>query len=210
MPASQGTSAVLVSEATLTVAETKARAPKTSRVLIAASRHEGAAGKRTRRARSLARRDSVRGWCGRCQEPSKNVGGCPSKNVGRRALFRLGWGARRSVRGARRGGQALARLTYGDWPSSATVTDLYGSWAAAHGDARRARRSEPQSLRRRVAHGADPEAVHGEQGRVVFTSSTTNGRAPTPRLVGDDLACRPCLIAVHRGRLRVRAASRAW
>jgi hypothetical protein len=35
----------------------------------------------------------------------------------------------------RRGGQALARLTDGDWPSSATVTDLYGSWAAAHAQA---------------------------------------------------------------------------
>lgn len=41
----------------------------------------------------------------------------------------------------RRGGQALARLTGGDWPSSATVTDLYGSWAAARADALRLRRS---------------------------------------------------------------------
>jgi hypothetical protein len=35
----------------------------------------------------------------------------------------------------RRGGQALARLADGDWPSATTVTDLYGSWAAAHADA---------------------------------------------------------------------------
>jgi hypothetical protein len=34
-----------------------------------------------------------------------------------------------------RGGQALNRLTDGDWPSSATVTDRYGGWAAAHPDA---------------------------------------------------------------------------
>ena len=38
----------------------------------------------------------------------------------------------------RRGGRALARLTGGEWPSCATVTDLYGSWAAANADALRA------------------------------------------------------------------------
>jgi hypothetical protein len=41
----------------------------------------------------------------------------------------------------RRGGQALARLGNRDWPSSATVTDLYGSWAAAHADALRPHRA---------------------------------------------------------------------
>ena len=35
----------------------------------------------------------------------------------------------------RRGGQALGRLQDGDWPSPSTVTDLYGSWAAARADA---------------------------------------------------------------------------
>ncbi len=35
----------------------------------------------------------------------------------------------------RRGGQALARLADGDWPSSATVTDVYGTWTAARADA---------------------------------------------------------------------------
>jgi AraC-like DNA-binding protein len=35
----------------------------------------------------------------------------------------------------RRGAQALARLAEGVWPSPATVTDLYGTWAAAHADA---------------------------------------------------------------------------
>jgi len=35
----------------------------------------------------------------------------------------------------RRGGQALARLSDGDWPSSTTVTDLYDSWTAARADA---------------------------------------------------------------------------
>jgi len=37
----------------------------------------------------------------------------------------------------RRGGQALARLAGGDWPSAATVTDLYGTWTAARTDAAR-------------------------------------------------------------------------
>jgi hypothetical protein len=35
----------------------------------------------------------------------------------------------------RRGGQALARPADGDWPAPGTVTDLYGTWAAAHADA---------------------------------------------------------------------------
>ena len=35
----------------------------------------------------------------------------------------------------RRGAEALARLADGDWPAPATVTDLYGTWAAAHVDA---------------------------------------------------------------------------
>jgi AraC-like DNA-binding protein len=35
----------------------------------------------------------------------------------------------------RRGGQALARLAEGDWPAPGTVTDLYGTWAAARADA---------------------------------------------------------------------------
>jgi AraC-like DNA-binding protein len=35
----------------------------------------------------------------------------------------------------RRGGNALGRLEDGDWPAPATVTDLYGTWAAARADA---------------------------------------------------------------------------
>jgi hypothetical protein len=35
----------------------------------------------------------------------------------------------------RRGAEALARLANGDWPAPGTVTDLYGTWAAAHADA---------------------------------------------------------------------------
>jgi hypothetical protein len=35
----------------------------------------------------------------------------------------------------RRGGPALERLQDGDWPSPGTVTDLYGTWAAARADA---------------------------------------------------------------------------
>jgi hypothetical protein len=35
----------------------------------------------------------------------------------------------------RRGGPALERLQESDWPSPATVTELYGSWAAARAEA---------------------------------------------------------------------------
>ena len=35
----------------------------------------------------------------------------------------------------RRGGEALTRLQAGEWPAPSTVTDLYGSWAAARADA---------------------------------------------------------------------------
>jgi hypothetical protein len=35
----------------------------------------------------------------------------------------------------RRGGDAVARLADGEWPAPGTVTDLYGTWAAAHTDA---------------------------------------------------------------------------
>ena len=35
----------------------------------------------------------------------------------------------------RRGGEALKRLRDGDWPAPSTVTDLYGTWAAAQADA---------------------------------------------------------------------------
>ena len=35
----------------------------------------------------------------------------------------------------RRGGEALTRQREGEWPPPATVSDLYGSWAAAHADA---------------------------------------------------------------------------
>jgi hypothetical protein len=31
----------------------------------------------------------------------------------------------------RRGSQAMHRLERGEWPSAATVTDLYGTWTAA-------------------------------------------------------------------------------
>lgn len=44
---------------------------------------------------------------------------------------------------SRRGGQALARIADGHWPASATVTDLYGSWAAAHAHALGAPRPRP-------------------------------------------------------------------
>jgi AraC-like DNA-binding protein len=36
---------------------------------------------------------------------------------------------------SRRGADALARLADGDWPAPGTVTDLYGTWAAARADA---------------------------------------------------------------------------
>jgi hypothetical protein len=36
---------------------------------------------------------------------------------------------------SRRGGEALARLEEGNWPGPGTVTELYGTWAAARTDA---------------------------------------------------------------------------
>ncbi|MGB0091436.1 MAG: hypothetical protein WBP81_02725 [Solirubrobacteraceae bacterium] len=35
----------------------------------------------------------------------------------------------------RRGGEAFKRLQTAEWPAPSTVTDLYGSWAAARADA---------------------------------------------------------------------------
>ena len=35
----------------------------------------------------------------------------------------------------RRGAAAVARLAEGDWPAPGTVTDVYGTWAAARADA---------------------------------------------------------------------------
>ena len=35
----------------------------------------------------------------------------------------------------RRGGEALTRVQAGEWPAPSTVSDLYGSWAAALADA---------------------------------------------------------------------------
>ena len=35
----------------------------------------------------------------------------------------------------RRGGEALKRVQAAEWPAPSTVTDLYGSWAAARADA---------------------------------------------------------------------------
>jgi hypothetical protein len=35
----------------------------------------------------------------------------------------------------KRGGDALTRLSEGNWPPPATVIDLYGTWAAARADA---------------------------------------------------------------------------
>jgi hypothetical protein len=40
-----------------------------------------------------------------------------------------------STHARRRGGDALKRLQAGEWPAPSTVIDLYGSWAAAVGDA---------------------------------------------------------------------------
>jgi AcrR family transcriptional regulator len=36
---------------------------------------------------------------------------------------------------SRRGGDALVRLSEGEWPSASAVTSLYGTWAAARADA---------------------------------------------------------------------------
>jgi hypothetical protein len=43
----------------------------------------------------------------------------------------------------RRGAHALGRLRDGDWPSPGTVTDLYGTWAAARADALKALQRPP-------------------------------------------------------------------
>jgi hypothetical protein len=43
----------------------------------------------------------------------------------------------------RRGGPALERLKDGDWPSPGTVTDVYGTWAAARADALKALQRSP-------------------------------------------------------------------
>jgi AraC-like DNA-binding protein len=51
----------------------------------------------------------------------------------------------------RRGGDALARLAEGDWPSPATVTALYGTWAAARADA--------GGTRQRKTSGSDSAAA---------------------------------------------------
>lgn len=36
---------------------------------------------------------------------------------------------------SRRGPEALLRLQHGEWPAASTVTEVYGSWAAARADA---------------------------------------------------------------------------
>jgi len=64
----------------------------------------------------------------------------------------------------RRGGDALARLRQGDWPSASVVTSVFGSWAnaraAAHGAATRA----PDIVcGRRVVRG-DPIRAAGPAG----------------------------------------------
>ena len=61
-------------------------------------------------------RDAMRAWRDRYGEP-------PSSYDWSRTHAR------------RRATQALARHAEGDWPSSGTLTDLYGTWAAAHADA---------------------------------------------------------------------------
>jgi hypothetical protein len=35
----------------------------------------------------------------------------------------------------RRGPEALGRLQDAEWPAASTVSEVYGSWAAAHADA---------------------------------------------------------------------------
>jgi hypothetical protein len=39
------------------------------------------------------------------------------------------------IHARRRGGEALKRVRAGEWPAPSTVTDVYGSWAAALADA---------------------------------------------------------------------------
>jgi AraC-like DNA-binding protein len=71
--------------------------------------HPGAIGRRWTRDRML---DAMRAWRAR-------YGRLPSSYDWSRTHAR------------RRGGEALARLREGDWPSPSVVTDVYGSWTAA-------------------------------------------------------------------------------
>ena len=75
--------------------------------------HPGAIARRWTRERV---REAMRAWHGR-------YGAAPSS---------YDW-SRKHAR--RRGGEALKRLEAGDWPPPSTVTDLFGSWAAARADA---------------------------------------------------------------------------
>ena len=61
-------------------------------------------------------RDAMLAWC-------KRFGSLPTSYEWSRTHAR------------RRGGAALERLQEGDWPSAGTVTDVYGTWAAARADA---------------------------------------------------------------------------
>jgi hypothetical protein len=61
----------------------------------------------------------------------------------------------------RRVGQALKRLEVRDWPSPSTVTDLYGSWAAARADALNASMSEAP------VPSATPAPGHAEIGGTI-------------------------------------------
>ncbi len=54
----------------------------------------------------------------------------------------------------RRGGQALARLNEGKWPSASVVSKLFGGWAPARAEATRALAGEAKP-KRRDANGPD-------------------------------------------------------
>ena len=82
----------------------------------------------------------------------------------------------------RRGGDALERLSDGDWPSASVVTTLYGSWAEARAAAERGAvtgepggvggAAVPERLEAAWASPADPESWQGIV-RVLLCTSTT-------------------------------------
>jgi hypothetical protein len=82
-----------------------------------------------------------RGYCRHCRprrpaaqmDPyARTRGNAPLAELYGRAPSSYDWSG---THAERRGAQALRRLEQGEWPSPATVSELYGTWAAALSDA---------------------------------------------------------------------------
>ena len=89
----------------------------------------------------------------------------------------------------RRGGEALERLSDGDWPPASVVTRVFGSWAAARAQAERMRiGSRPGGRARRVSV-VRAEQTSGTSGRSASRfarareqRTAVGARAPAPRV----------------------------